>query len=123
MKGYRIRTITPKEMRQRFQREDEHVHAVTLGKTIYVTPKTDDETLQHEIAHVKLGHTSAARLTIYQYIKRELRAWLLSCKTRGQPFKRSYLPEVSNDARIMFGVSKAEADRVTRLVKAELKIR
>jgi acetyl-CoA carboxylase alpha subunit len=122
MRDYRIRTISPKEMKRRFQKEDEHVHSVTMGKTIYVTPKTNKETLQHEIAHVKLGHTPA-RLTIYQYIKRELRAWMLACKSSGRPFQMNYLTEVSNDARIMFGTSKVEADRATLKAKRELKIR
>jgi hypothetical protein len=123
MKGYRVRTISQKEMNRRWQREDEHVHAVTVNKTIFVTPKTDDETMQHEIAHVKLGHTSAANLTMYQYIKRELKAWLLACKMRGGKLKHNYLTEVSNDARIMFNSTKTEADDVTRRVKRELGIR
>jgi hypothetical protein len=122
MLKHRIRVISQGEMNRRWKREDEDVHAVTIGKTIYVTPKTDDETLQHEIAHVKLGHTPA-RLSIHQYIKRELKAWVLSCKMRGEKFKNNYLTEVSNDARITFGATKVDADWWTRKVKRELGIR
>ena len=106
----RIKIISSKEMKRRFGISR---GGVTVGNTIYRTARAGEFVIEHEKAHIRLGHTPAT-LNIYQFVRRELKADKEATRITGRKYRKKDLADIVNDASLRFGVPKTEAMAIVR---------
>jgi hypothetical protein len=96
--------------------------AEAIGNTIYATKDAGNFVMEHEKAHIKLGHTPA-RLTITQLAKRELRADKIAVKNTGmKKYPKYYLNSSVNDLVGRFDTTKKEVRPIVMKEARKLKL-
>ncbi len=99
-----VRTISNKEFKKRTGLKR---GGYTVNNTIYRTKDSGEFVVEHEKAHVELGH-QPADLNIYQFIKRELKADKMAVERTDEHYRKYYLNNIVNDASERFNRPKSE---------------
>jgi hypothetical protein len=100
----RIKIISHAELRKR-TRGTISRGAETIGNTIYATKDAGDFVLEHEKAHIKLGHRPA-KLTGEQFIRRELKADRIAVDKTGIKYHKKDLEDIVYDTANVFNAHK-----------------
>ena len=118
MSKVRVKVIPSKEMKKRFGISQ---GGYTVGKTVYCTPRAGEFVVEHEKAHVRLGH-KPADLNIYQFIKRELKADKMATEVTGRTYRKKDLQDIVEDTSERFGVPKTEVRVIVRREARKLRL-
>jgi hypothetical protein len=122
MKNPRVKVISSREMKKRFGFDK---GGYSVGKTIYLTsnmkPSERMFVLEHEKAHIKLGH-KPANVNKYQFVRKELKADKVATQMTGRKYRKKYLDAVVEDTSIRFGVPRASIKPLVHREAKKLKL-
>ena len=82
---------------------NKNVNAITVGNRIYITKKANKLDLEHEKAHVALGHRNDKKINAYTYARREVLAEKIAHDKVGGKVSKGYLNEVRKDIKSIWG--------------------
>lgn len=114
----RVKIVSSKELKKRCGISQ---GGCTVGNTIYRTARAGEFVVEHEKAHVELGHRPA-KLNRFQFIKRELKADKLATKRTGRKYRRKDLEDVVEDASSRFDAPKMNIRPIVRREARKLRL-
>lgn len=114
----RVKIVPSKELKKRCGVSQ---GGCTIGNTIYRTSRAGQFVIEHEKAHVKLGH-KPAMLNRFQFIKRELKADKMATVNTGRKYRKKDLEDVVEDASSRFDAPKVNIRPIVRREARKLRL-